>query len=143
MTPISWFSPTPADFCCGWGKSPICSAIIKQSQKNNVFAKQSDELIREDIKQNVTFRWEKNHQISSCKATLWIAHVSLYVCLSDAFLIELCIYTGWTHLALLCVMPHLDHGTQNKRLEPRVSMQKLGLENMHRVLRYWAKCIRI
>ena len=28
------------------------------------------------------------------------------------------------------------HGTQNDRLEPRVSMQKLVLKNMHRVPRY-------
>ena len=31
------------------------------------------------------------------------------------------------------------HGTQNDRLEPRVSMQKLVLKNMQRVPRYWLK----
>ena len=29
------------------------------------------------------------------------------------------------------------YGTQNDRLEPTVSTQKLALKNMHRVLRYW------
>ena len=34
------------------------------------------------------------------------------------------------------------HGTQNDRLESRVSMQKSVWKNMHRVLRYWQKCIQ-
>ena len=32
------------------------------------------------------------------------------------------------------------YGSQNNRLEPRVSTQKSVLKNMHRVLRYWQKC---
>ena len=35
------------------------------------------------------------------------------------------------------------YGTQNNRLEPRVSTQKLVLKNMHRVLRYGQKYIQI
>ena len=35
------------------------------------------------------------------------------------------------------------HGTQNDRLESRVSMQKSVCKNMHRVLRYWQKGIKI
>ena len=35
------------------------------------------------------------------------------------------------------------HGTQNDRLESRVSTQKLVFKNMHWVLRYWPKCAQI
>ena len=35
------------------------------------------------------------------------------------------------------------HGTQNDRLESRVSMQKSVWKNMHRVLRYWQKGFKI
>ena len=35
------------------------------------------------------------------------------------------------------------YGTQNKRPEQGVSTQKLVLKNMHRVLRYGQKCIKI
>ena len=36
---------------------------------------------------------------------------------------------------------YMVHGTQNDRLEPSVSTQKSVLKNIHRVLRYWQKCI--
>ena len=35
------------------------------------------------------------------------------------------------------------HGTQNDRLEPTVSAQKSVLKNIHRVLRYWPKHLKI
>ena len=35
------------------------------------------------------------------------------------------------------------YGSQNDGLEPRVSTQKSVLQNMHRVPRYWQKCIQI